>query len=336
MSRVKTALVALLILGAVSVGWTQGKTDLKQEKAPQETLKLSGYAQVNWTGTLGSELSHTFRIRRAYLGAGGKVTDLLSYRVLLTFTGASVSLYDACVDIMPVKLVGLRVGQFLTPFGFEKQQSSSAILFPERTYASGHPALFPIMDRDIGAMLYGAGKFFDVKVGLFNGAGRNVSDDNNAKDLVGNLTLKVVDFFHVGGSYTMGTRTSPDTLVGDWDFNRWGAEMSLTPWNLWLAAEFMGGADDTISRQTYYAEAGWTFVIDSKCLYGIQPAVRYESVDPNTGVDDDSESALTAGVNLHFLPKHVAKLALCYRMIMEEGTAVSNDQIVAQLQVKFP
>ncbi|MBD3286983.1 hypothetical protein GF359_10050 [candidate division WOR-3 bacterium] len=334
MSRVKKTLVLLLALCVFTPGWAQKKAQIK--KALADNVNFAGYVQVRWEGTLADELSHSFGIRRAYLGAGGKVTDWLGYRVLLTFPGASVSLYDACIDITPVKFAGLRVGQFLTPFGFEKQHSSSVILFPERTYASGHPGYFPIMDRDIGAMLYGTGKFFDVKVGMFNGRGRNLADDNNAKDLVGNLNFKFRDLFHVGGSYTMGTRTPDDTLLSEWDFNRWGAEMTLTPLDLWFAAEFMGGADDEVSLMTYYAEAGWTFKLDTRCLCGIQPAVRYESVDPDTDTDDDSESILTGGINLHFLPKHKAKLALCYRMIMEETASVDNDQAIAQLQVKFP
>jgi len=336
MSRVKKALVVLLALSIFTMGWAQGKGEMKKDHA--DLIKIGGYVQARWEGTLADGLNHNFRIRRAYIGAGGKVTDWLSYRVLATFPGASISLYDAFVDIKPVKYVGLRVGQFLTPFGYEKQRSSSVILFPERSYASGHPGFFPIMDRDIGAMLYGGYSFINAKLGFFNGAGRNTADDNNAKDIVGNLTLKVLDFFHVGGSYTMGTRTTLDTLgvPTDWDMNRWGAEMTLTPLDLWLAAEFMGGADDAVSLMTYYAEAGWTFKLDSKCLHGIQPAARYEFVDPDTDTDGDSENTITAGINFHFLPKHKAKLALCYRMVMEEETAVDNDQIIAQLQVKFP
>jgi hypothetical protein len=70
-------------------------------------------------------------------------------------------------------------------------------------------------------------------------------------------------------------------------------------------------------------------------MYGIQPAARYEVFDPNTASDGDAENIITAGINLHFLPEHRVKLALCYRMIIEEQGEVNNDQIIAQLQLKF-
>lgn len=322
MVKAKAVLGVVLLAGAAFAG----------------AVNIGGYVQPRWEAVMGDEMTHTFFIRRAYLSGRGDVGECFSYKVLLSMPKAEVSLYDAYVDIKPFRgeYVALRVGQFQQPIGMEKLISSSSVLFPERSYASGFT-----IDRDIGAMLAGGYKFFKLQAGVFNGAGRNRLDDNDAKDITARLTLKPLDFIHVGGAYQMGTRTTVefDTLgiptYTDWDMNRWGAELALTPLDLWLAAEFMGGTDDTTSLMTYYAEVAWMFKLGLDWFYGIQPAFRYEAVDPDTDTTGDAENIITAGINCHFLPENKVKLALCYRMIGEEETAVDNDEIIAQFQLKF-
>lgn len=291
-------------------------------------INISGYAQARWEGDLaGDGMHNSFLIKRAYLGARGDVTDWLSYKILLTFPEASVSLFDCYIDVKPSKFFCIRVGQFQQPIGMEKLTSSSMILFPERSFASGFT-----MDRDLGIMLAGGYKLFSLQAGVFNGAGRNTLDDNDAKDIVARLTLRPLEYLHIGGAYAMGQRTDT-TQIELVDINRWGAELAFTPWNLWLVGEFMGGETDTTSHTLYYAELGWLFTTNLGWLYGVQPAARYEVLDPNIDTDADSESILTGGVNVHFLPKHRAKLALCYRMFLDDQ---DDDQVIAQLQVKFP
>lgn len=295
-----------------------------------EAVSVSGYIQPRWNAELGdTTFVNAFSIRRAYVGVGGAVGDFFAYKVLLTMTGGSVSLYDAYLDIKPVRFLSIRAGQFQQPIGMEKLTSSSSILFPERTFASDFT-----IDRDIGLTLNGELGFLKLQAGVFNGAGRNRLDDNQAKDIVARLILEPWSFFHLGGAYQMGKRNPLDTAITELaNMNRWGAELAFTPWNLWLGGELMGGTTDTVSHLTYYADAAWMFETGLRWLHGIQPAVRYEVLDPNTSVDDDMQSILTAGVNLHFLPGQKAKLALCYRMFMEDQ---SDDQIIAQVQVKFP
>ena len=317
-----------------------GEKQLKEaHQCKHQALNIGGYVQARWEGTLAvDEFPNAFRIRRAYLGASGNVGKCFSYKVLLTMPGPSVELYDAYVDVKPFKPLIIRVGQFQTPIGMEKLRSSSVILFPERTFSSGcHD--FPLMDRDLGVMLAGNVKSIGAQVGIFNGEGRNVKVDlNEAKDIAARLTVKPIDYMHIGGAYQMGKHLWVDTtgmFSREWSFNRWGAEFALNPWDLWFATEIMGGKDEEVSLMTYYAEAGWMFKVDLKWLHGVQPAVRYEAIDPNTDTAGDTRSIITAGINLHFLPKHQAKLALCYRMITEERTEVDNDQIIVQLQLKF-
>lgn len=307
----------------------QGKEQCKEQEKP---LVFSGYFQPRWEMTLDTGYAeNSFRIRRAYLGASGGFCRWLSYKILFTLPGASIELYDAYIDITPLSFLGIRVGQFGVPVGMEKLASSSTILFPERTYASGS-SKFTLIDRDIGVALSGKLAFISLSAGVFNGSGRNKIDDNPNKDVVARLSVDPLGFLHLGGSYLAGN-LGPDSSV--LSYNRYGAEFAFFPSNLWIAGEFMGGADDTVSMITYYAEAGWLFKLGCPFFYGIQPAVRYEAVDPNTAAAGDAENMITGGINLHFLPDNKLKLALCYRMINEEANTVANDQIIAQLQVKF-
>jgi hypothetical protein len=334
------AVMGLLL--SVSMGMADGKCEGKEGKHEEgehqcacQALKFGGYVQACWE--LGPDFENTFRIRRAYLGIGGDVSSRFSYKLLFTMPGASLALYDAYVDVKLIEYLGIRIGQFQTPIGMEKLTSSSVVLFPERTFASGFA-----IDRDLGVMLASRIKFIGLQVGLFNGQGRNVPDINEAKDLAARLTLKPVDWLHVGGAYQMGTNTlvevdSTGMYFTDWDFNRWGAELTLTPWNLWLAAEFMGGADDETSLMTYYLETGWMFELSNTCFYGIQPAMRYEHNDLDAGEEGFAETRITGGLNFHFLPDNKAKLAVCYHRGWIDGEYDdTSDQFIAQVQLKFP
>jgi len=339
MVRIKyLAFVATGLLVTVSLAMAQAEEEKHLEEVHQcahQALNLGGYVQARWEGTLEDRaMPNAFRIPRAYFGASGDVGECFSYKALLTMPGTSVELYDAYVDVKPIEYLGIRIGQFQTPIGMEKLRSSSVILFPERTFASGFT-----IDRDIGVMLAGNIKFLTAQLGIFNGEGRNVKVDlNEGKDIAARLTVKPIDYMHFGGACQMGKRLWVDTtgmFSREWDFNRWGAEFALNPWDLWFATEIMGGKDDTISLMTYYAEAGWMFSVPLDWIHGVQPAVRYEAIDPNTDTAGDTRSIITAGINLHLLPADKAKLALCYRMITEERNEIDNNQIIVQLQLKF-
>ncbi|NLI98687.1 hypothetical protein GX441_08535 [bacterium] len=330
--------VLLLGLGFVSVSSVYAQKAPCPEGKEQECkeqvkpIVFSGYIQPRWEATIDTAppLENSFRIRRAYIGASGGFCSWLSYKVVLNLTGNAVSLFDAYADITPIEYISLRAGLFAVPIGMEKLASSSTILFPERTYASGS-GKFPLIDRNIGLALTGKLAFLSLQAGVFNGS--NILAPSN-KDFAARLAVDPWSFLHLGGSYMVGN-LGPDNILTD-PYDRYGAELALTPWSLWLAGEFIGGTiNDTSSRITYYAEAGWLFKLGCPFFYGIQPAVRYEAVDPNTSVADDAENTITGGINLHFLSDNKLKLALCYRMINEEANAVNNDQIIAQLQVKF-
>ncbi len=319
MTKIKVILVSALIAFSV----TSAATNLPT---------ITGYFQPRWQATLAdSSFENTFRFRRVILGLKGNLTDYLNYKLTLAAHKASISLLDAYIDIKPHQLFAFRIGQFKIPMGMDKLSSGSTTLFPERPAVSGF-----VMDRDLAVMAALKTKLIGLQLAISNGEGRNKIDLNENKDLSARLTIKPLKFLHIGGAYMMGkySFTTPllDTLL---NFNRWGAELAVNPGPLWLAGELMGGVNDTVSAMRYYFEAAWTFELDKNYLYAIQPAARYEMIDPDTKTNNDSRNLITAGINLHFMPKHKLKLNLCYILVMEETNSVKNDEVIAQFQWKI-
>ncbi|MBX3252343.1 MAG: hypothetical protein KF901_34535, partial [Myxococcales bacterium] len=103
----------------------------------------------------------------------------LSYFVQWELAGASPSLLDAEVVVQPVPEVGLKVGQFLTPFSREFLVPPGALLFPDFSPSN---VLFRD-NRDTGAMVLG--RAFDGRLEYYaaavNGNGINRGGNDNAE-----------------------------------------------------------------------------------------------------------------------------------------------------------
>ncbi|MBX3223442.1 MAG: hypothetical protein KF795_23215 [Labilithrix sp.] len=103
----------------------------------------------------------------------------LSYFVQWELAGASPSLLDAEVVVQPLPEVGLKVGQFLTPFSREFLVPPGALLFPDFSPSN---VLFRD-NRDTGAMVLG--RAFDGRLEYYaaavNGNGINRGGNDNAE-----------------------------------------------------------------------------------------------------------------------------------------------------------
>jgi hypothetical protein len=67
--------------------------------------------------------------------------------------------------------------------------------------------------------------------------------------------------------------------------------------------------------------------------WNLQPVLKLETWDPDTDVDDNSESIMTFGFN-YFL-NDWTRLQLNYLYKAEDQEEISNDELLMQLQVKF-
>jgi hypothetical protein len=180
-----------------------GKTQSEVEQLKK--VKLSGYVQAQFQkadtagaasfagGNFEPAVSNRFMVRRGRLKAtysGRNATGVLQIDV----TEKGIAVKDAYVHLTDpwTHWLGVQAGMFNRPFGFEISYSSSNRESPERARVT--QSLFP-GERDLGAKLViappekSALNFFQLDVGIFNGAGPTAVDFDSRKDLIARLGL---------------------------------------------------------------------------------------------------------------------------------------------------
>lgn len=185
----------------------------------------------------------------------------------------------------------LTLGQFKLPTTAESMQSTSELLFAERslltrTYGER---------RDPGAMLSYKYDKVKVAVAMSNGQGPNVDEKNERKDYTGRLEATLPWGFSVG-TFAL----CKEAIC--YDLNRYGANLGWTYADFNLRAEYVNSNISSVRATTYMVDAGY------KLSDKWQVATRYESLQPNVSSSFKS-SAATVGVN-YFLSKQNLKLQL--------------------------
>ena len=148
-----------------------------------------------------SEFESNFSLTRIETRWAGRVADRLGAGVEIQFhpaiDGSPEELVnDAFLEYYLNDHTTVRVGQFIKPFGFDIQQSSSVRESPERAIFAGY--FFP-GQRDRGVLLFGDFGFLDVArtssveyfIGAFNG-NRFFTDNNRQLNYLARLR-KVFD-----------------------------------------------------------------------------------------------------------------------------------------------
>lgn len=130
----------------------------------------------------------TFVLRRVRPILETTVYERFSFRLMPDFAEGRVTLFDAHMDFRLSSALSLRAGKFKSPFGLERLQSATDLLFVERAF----PTLVA-PNRDVGIMasgaLAGAGHWAGALVNGTPDGGSSDLDDNDGKDLVGRLVL---------------------------------------------------------------------------------------------------------------------------------------------------
>ncbi len=196
-----------------------------------------------------SEFEPNISLTRIETRWAGKVAERFGAGVEIQFhpaiDGSPEELVnDAFIEYYPGDHAAIRAGQFIKPFGFEIQQSSSARESPERGIFAGY--FFP-GQRDRGVMLSGDLDFVDNKAfkniryfaGAFNG-NRFFADTNRQM----NFLARVRKLFEnprlaVGFSLQAGRQPLPDGGTGD--ENIIGADFQYAVGRLGLRGEFAAG-----------------------------------------------------------------------------------------------
>lgn len=257
-----------------------------------EHLSLSGYLQGGYSWDTDSNPETTFYLKRARISLTGNAPEeKFDYRLQVDMAG-SPKICDLYFRYKPSPAFGMQLGQFKLPFAIENDiYGPTKFEFIDYSYIT---TLFARNDktydglaatgRDIGFQIYGGFgdkkdyKTLSYNVGVFNGAGINVKDNNDAKDFVARIIFKPSKTLSFFGS-VMTTATSkveselkvvvpdlsnPDdirietaTKTTNIESNRWAIGAIYDNKSLLVRSEYAEAQFGNMHVASFYAMAGY-------------------------------------------------------------------------------
>lgn len=257
-------------------------------------LRLFGYAQSTYYYQRSAGVDkNAFDIQRVILMADAQLTRKLSFFLMYDAVKSEMHEYYAQYEFAPS--VKVRVGQYKQPFTLESILSPTYISTiqydPSILYFAGiatDPLMGPHVARDAGVMFTGdflkngERNLFNYSIGIFNGPGMNVKENNNQKDIAGMLQYKPTKDILLEGSFIVGTghaeKPSPYGLFGEgynYSRHRWnvGVEAKFSP--LYLRAEFVKGYDAGVHSRGGYVNMLYRIFKDCDLIF------NWDNLDKN-------------------------------------------------------
>ncbi len=353
----------------------------KEPKGGFEMPKISGFVQGMYQANLnedGNLIDNTFSMRRVRLSVDGTLFKGLTYKIQGDFV-RSPMLVDAYLKYKFCDAFALQLGQFKTPFSLESPINPVNLEIFD--YGESIQKLVGYSDvcgvgglgRDIGLMA--TGKLFPVKgeegikyhvveyaLGVFNGNGPTVLDNNNRKDIAGRLEVHPgLQALTLSGSYYYGSyrnTTVEDQIAtsgiapGKTVFpngvrNRWTAGVQYNDGKLVIRGEYISGQtgckiggldehgnpaifEDILNSKGYYAVAGYNFALGKDKSQKLMPVLRYEHFTKDN--IDGGTNWYTAGIN--YWPLKSVNCKLDYSFV-QKGIGGNTHRVVAIVSYKF-
>jgi len=146
------------------------------------------------------QYTDNFTVRRLRPYLRGRLARHFEFYLNPDFAGGTLTVQDAYVDTVFSPAFRIRAGKAKVPFGFERLQPATNMLFMERGFPT---ALAP--NRDIGVQVLGDlfGGVVGYLAGVMNGVADGASADletNDGKDLSGRLVIRPFNRAKTGSS----------------------------------------------------------------------------------------------------------------------------------------
>ena len=233
----------------------------------QEQMSLSGYLQGGFQ-TIDGEPSSTFYLKRARVSLTGNAKqEKIDYRLQVDMAGTP-KICDLYFRYKPSSKFNMQMGQFKIPFAIENDiYGPTTVELIDYSYITMLLARnqnrydgLAVTGRDIGFQLYGAlveAKGYNVlsyNVGVFNGAGINTPDNNDAKDYVARLIYKPFKALSLSGS-VMSTETK--TELSTVSSQRWALGAIYDVDEFILRSEYAGATFDAFDVESFYVLGGY-------------------------------------------------------------------------------
>jgi hypothetical protein len=314
------------------------------------------YIQPSFEG--GRNLSNVATTCTSSTVPAGGGTPVISCRT----TGRSgLRLRDAWIDVRFTKegnpgAFYLRGGQEKRPYSRYELTSSNNLPSIERGAGQGLQTrgsndLFSsagFLSHDVGASLRYEYKLNDlqlvtVKVGAYNGQGESLNDVNNKKSFGARATASVTPKIDVGASWFAhdGITTVSGTPDSSFTNYAWGVDAQygkVGDEGLFVLGEYLNGTDATSSKNKIRGIQGlaaynYRLKSPTSWLYAIEPAFRFDYADPNTDLDGDRATLVTAVLGFYMSSK--AQFRVAYERQSFQGGAPSISGVRSALTVNF-
>lgn len=345
---------AVLSLPSHGQGCMGGGSDL---------IGVSGFIQpqynfnLNGTDANGNSLNTSnFTFNRARLGVMGSIPYDIDYYFVAEFSSfktqqKNVHLLDAYVSYTRFsQWARISVGQFKSPFSMEQNTACSGLYTINRSEVVNQLAG---PQRDLGLLVSGGSDttLLQYSIGVMNGTGMNVEDDNRNKNIVGRVLLHPVDGLTVGGSFNAGKINPTDLTQKMNDIYRFGGEVQYKAGSLFLQGEYIRGIDKlhSASRLPVYGGCGGIvgyetrtagsytkdgFVVMASYMtpWSLEPVVKFDTYNSDVDVAGKRTNYTTIGLNYYV--NDYSRVQVNY-VNVAESAGVMNDMIMIQLQAKF-
>lgn len=307
--------------------------------------RISGYVQAGYEW---SDESSSFFIKRVRLDLRGDIARKLDYRVQLEFA-SSPKIVDAYLQYRPFRQLNFKLGEYKIPFTIENTDyvplKFELIEYPlalQRLMGFAEPIggrmVGGVMQggetlkdtgRDMGLTLYGTlveceGRaLLSYDVGVLNGAGINLKDNNRSKDVVARLTLRPVRGLTLSGSW-YGGEYGADCL----ERQRVSAGVCYDHGRGVVRGEWIGGRTGYAATEEYAAgtfdSSGWYVLGGVRVTPSLMPVVRYDTLLSDTASDDSRQTNWTAGILWHPVKYLRCQLNYTYEHYAAPGIADRN------------
>lgn len=234
-------------------------------------VRLKTYAHILYQQAENEEVESKFAPQRVIFIANGILTDELDYVFMYDF-GMNPMMHEIWLRYKFSDAFEVTAGQQKVPFSVENLISPSSLeciqFSMPTTYMIGMGRNTDVINadksnagRDVGIQV--AGKLFprndyhllDYKLGLFNGSGVNVADNNNRKDFAAWALFYPMKQWGVGASCYIGKgryQAVGTDFAADYTRNRYCVSTELDLSKVYFRAEGMFGKDGQFDRDGFY------------------------------------------------------------------------------------
>jgi hypothetical protein len=330
-----------------------GKTDsLHNDSASKHNTKpfslktglpaqISGYSQIRYQQFDQKGSYNGFDIYHARFNVTGSVTPKWDYRVQYEFAGKGApKLIDAYGEYHFRSYLNFTLGQFYIPLSLENMITDELL---ESVYRSqvvnaladrSNDVMGDNNGRDIGVQISGSfiklnkRYLIDYMLGVFNGAGINVTPNSNNKSVGGRIVIHPLSWLAIGASTYDGTAyygVKPENHIHD----REGCELNATYGNFNFRGEYLQGMDSSsVKRSGYYVQGSYYFF---KRRFDV--LIKYDTYNPDMAKTNNYEYDYTASIGYNF--STYSRLQAAYVFQKEHITQIKNNYAIIRLQIGF-